>query len=412
MQQNSRRDLIWNYGSILIMALGGLLFSTIILFFYDTETLGIFNRAYSYYIVLSQISVCGVHMSVLKRVSDSKYDDNESRSLLATSLAVVVIFSLAVIILGEGVVFFFPTTEQRRMSLMCIIPALLFFSVNKVLLNYINARVRMVAYAIFQGLRNILICVGIVVLAVIHIDGPKLTLAFAIGELILLIATLIYLQMQHELGGKISRNFARDLIEFGIKILPSNIVLELNTKVDILCLGWFCSDEALIGVYSFVTLFTEGFYQVYMVIRRNVNPFLSEWSRDLSKWKQEKTKWTKYCLITAIPLVGLLVGAYYAYIMILGKTEFTAGIIPLIIISISIAFNGIFIIYGNSMSQLGHPGKESIANTITVAFNFTLNIILIILFSVTGAAIATALSYCCFSIFVYRFTHKVQEGRI
>ena len=412
MQQNSKRDLVWNYGSILIMALGGLLFSTIILFFYDNETLGVFNRAYAYYIVLSQISVCGIHMSVLKRVSDCKYDDTESRNWLATSLALVTAISIAVILLTDGVLQFVPTTQQRRMSLICIAPALLFFSVNKVLLNYINARVRMVAYAIFQALRNILICVGIIVLAVMRIEGAKLTLAFVIGELILFIALFIYLIAQKEIGGKISKGLASDLINFGLKILPSNIVLELNTKVDVLCLGWFCSDEALIGIYSFVTLFTEGFYQVYMVVRRNINPFLSEWSKDLPRWKKEYGKWTKLCLIAALPLSLLLVAAYYVLILILGKTEFTAGLVPLIIISISIAFNGVFIIYGNVMSQLGNPSRESVANTITVAVNFTLNIILIILFGVTGAAIATALSYCCFSVFIFKYIRKVQEGRI
>ena len=61
---NIGKDLIWNYISIIILALSGPVFNAIIIWFYNPEALGVFNQVYAYYIVLSQVCVWGVHMSV------------------------------------------------------------------------------------------------------------------------------------------------------------------------------------------------------------------------------------------------------------------------------------------------------------------------------------------------------------
>ena len=246
------RDLIWNYVSILIMALGGLAFSVVIAFFYNVEILGVFNRTYSYYIVLSQLSTCGLHMSVLKYVSDFRERKIEADRILIAALMV-----------GS-----FAVAETRRLALMNILPALFFFSINKVLLNYLNANVRMIPYAIFQGARNILICAAIFMLALMKVDGCVLTFSFVLGEFFLFLFLAVYILLTQHV--KLHRPKIDDFSKvfcFGIKILPSNVVLELNTKVDVICLGWILNDEAAIGVYSFVSLFSEGFYQIYMVLQ-------------------------------------------------------------------------------------------------------------------------------------------------
>jgi O-antigen/teichoic acid export membrane protein len=289
---------------------------------------------------------------------------------------------------------------------MCIVPALMFFSLNKVFLNYINARSEMIAYAVFQALRNIFICVGIIILAVLKVAGVALTSVFFWEEGVLFLLMLIYLLKKKELCGKTSLKNGKKLVSFGIRIMPSNVVLEITTKVDLICLGWFISNEAIVGVYSFVSLISEGFYQVYMVMRRMINPKLTLWVQKKDIWEKKYKFIKKICLIVAVPLVLLIWLAFYLMIIILNKPIYGQGIIPLIIVASSIASNGLFIIYGNSMSLLGYPGRESIINIITVACNFILNIIFIARWGIIGAAVATAISYCCFSVFIYMFLKK------
>lgn len=401
------RDLIWNYVSILIMALGGLAFSVVIAFFYNVEILGVFNRTYSYYIVLSQLSTCGLHMSVLKYVSDFRERKIEADRILIAALIVVCVVSVAVVGCSALLVGSFAVAETRRLALMNILPALFFFSINKVLLNYLNANVRMIPYAIFQGARNILICAAIFMLALMKSDGGVLTFSFVLGEFFLFLFLAVYILLtQHVMFQMPKIDDFSKVFCFGIKILPSNVVLELNTKVDVICLGWILNDEAAIGVYSFVSLFSEGFYQIYMVLRRLINPYLFEWSSNLEKWKMNYRKIKNMCVFTAIPLCASVFLVYFLIVLMLGKKVYMNGFTPLIILISSVALNGLYIAYGNVMSQLGFPGRESLANLVTVACNFILNLVFITYFGILGAAIATGISYLCFSLFILVFIRK------
>ena len=51
----------------------------------------------------------------------------------------------------------------------------------------------------------------------------------------------------------------------------SGILTEVNTRVDILVLGYFHGDT-LVGVYSFAAILAEGFSQLPMVVRRSIDP--------------------------------------------------------------------------------------------------------------------------------------------
>lgn len=408
IKTGDKKTLIWNYLSLAVMALSGLLFNLLIQSFYDAAILGVFNLAYSYYIVLSQISTFGIHMAVLKSVSDNRNDRKKSKEILTSALIVVIIIGIIVSVFSELFLYAIPFEESRRMAIAYIIPALLFFSINKVLLNYLNACIEMVGYAIFQALRSFLICLGIVCLGFAKVAGEYLTLAFVIAEIILMVFLLSFILHKYGSLGKPSTIIAKQIVSFGARILPSNIVLELNTKVDLLCLGWLITNNALIGVYSFVSVFAEGFYQIYLVIRRIINPFLSELQTDELRSDNLYNKVKKLCLFSAVPLVLLFLLVYYVIIHFYDKNLFMQGMIPLLIIIGSIAFNGLFIIYGNVMSLLGKPLKESIANMVTVSVNFILNIVMIHFAGIIGAALATAISYCCYSVFVYSFMRKKQ----
>ena len=54
----------------------------------------------------------------------------------------------------------------------------------------------------------------------------------------------------------------------------SIVLIELNTKVDILMIGFFMGDYN-VGIYSFAALFGEGFYQLLIVLQNVLNPFIA-----------------------------------------------------------------------------------------------------------------------------------------
>ncbi|MDR1118106.1 MAG: hypothetical protein LBL01_02255, partial [Bifidobacteriaceae bacterium] len=150
-------DLAWNYASVAVLAAAGLAFNFIVAAFYDTATLGVFNLAYSVYLLLSQLAGAGVHMSVLRAASKpgaaGAVRQLTSGLQAAAAAAVAVALAAAAVLLGLRAIW----PGVRMDALMALPPALVFFALNKVALNYLNAQGRMRAYAALQALRFILI---------------------------------------------------------------------------------------------------------------------------------------------------------------------------------------------------------------------------------------------------------------
>jgi len=402
--------LVWNYGSLVILSLSGFVFNCLIMCFYDATALGVFNRVYAWYCVLSQIAVMGVHVSVTPHVAEARMDRNALGNILFSALACVAVISIIVVLALEIVLPFLIVNNQvLLLGMQMVVPGLLGFSVNKVLLNYLNGLSDMKAYAFFQSMRYVLISIVILVLALLGKESGWLPFSFCAAEIILFLAIAIYLLVNGAWKGRASWSWVRRHLQFGVMVFPANMVLELNAKVDIICLGLVLGDDYLIGIYSFATLFTEGFYQIYVVIRRNINPKLTE-AAAKGRLQQficgfnDKTR-KLYPILSIIAIVALT-GGFSLICVILRKREYLSGILVIFIISVSIVLSGKEIIYGNIFAQTKHPIYESLVNVITVLINFTFNLAMIYFWGMYGAAAATALSYLVYGFLVDWLTYQ------
>lgn len=392
--------IVWNYGSLIIMSASGFLFNCLIIFFYDASILGRFNKAYAWYCVLSQVSVWGIHMSVLQKVPEAKKNVRECKEQAASAMLGGAITSILVTFFAEGLLYFWPDHNALFYAdIKLILLGLFFFSMNKIILNYLNGLSKMKAYAVFQALRYFFIAAVILFMGLLHLEEQFLTCSFAIAEVLLLLIMLLYLKSIQMLDGRAKWEYVLEHMKFGTKILPANMVVELNTKVDIICLGFLVKNDSVIGIYSFAILFAEGFYQIYIVIRRSINPMLTEAnaSRKMEKEFTAIDKKLKKCFKWLSPFLLVAIAVfYYGVCRVIGKAEYFEGMKYLIIICAAIVGNGRNIVYGNIFSQLGLPIIESGINVITVLSNFTMNICFILLCGTMGAATATAVSHCIY----------------
>ncbi|MCI9250375.1 MAG: oligosaccharide flippase family protein [Lachnospiraceae bacterium] len=395
------KALFWNYLSLAVMAAVGLLMNLSVASFYDSSELGIFNETYAWYMILSQISVCGIHMSVLKFVPENTQND-EKANILKTSLYITTLLSIAFILFLEGFLLFMKDLPWRE-SLQIAAVGLSFFSVNKVFLNYLNAIYKMTAYGVFQSVRYLMLIIVLLFLILSGVDGRYLAASFPITEAILLSLLWIYIRRQIGNAGRIEKSRIKELITFGVKILPSNMVVEMNTKVDVVCLGLLTGDIAKIGVYSFAVLFTDGFYTLYATIRRFINPRISEKNMigELEEQMRHiKNVFSRYLTFGSFAVYSMILGVYFLIYMLMGKEEYQTGLLFIMIIGLSIAVNGKEIILGDILAQTGHPFEESKLNIVTIASNIILNIIGILIFGTIGAAAATAASYVIYSMYL------------
>src|SRR5262245_61985915 len=79
-------DLLFNYASLAVLAVSGLLMNFVVVRLVGEAALGVFNQAYAVYVVCSQFAVGGVHLSTLRAVAQAKADRAEQAAAVATAL--------------------------------------------------------------------------------------------------------------------------------------------------------------------------------------------------------------------------------------------------------------------------------------------------------------------------------------
>ena len=276
LKQKFNVDVLWNLGSLAVLAIAGIVINTVIAARGGSESLGVFNQVYAVYIVLSQVSVGGFHFSALQSISQNQ-DDRELCSDIATSAAVlsvvvsglVCVFAFAV----RGVVADLLESPGVFVGLGLAIPGLLFFSLNKVLLNVLNGMRSMRAYAIFQALRFLLILISIIVMLLLGRPGEELALSLTTSELVLFVLLLGYINLRVARLRVTARTNAwyRKHLSFGGRGFFSGFLSGLNTRVDVVMLGYF-SGDAMVGVNSFAAIMAEGFAQITLVCLLYTSP--------------------------------------------------------------------------------------------------------------------------------------------
>lgn len=106
-------------------------------------------------------------------------------------------------------------------------------------------------YGIFQTLRYFFIAGFILLFAKCGFSREWLLQTFFFAELLLFLVECPFVLKGGVNGIKISKGKMMDIFKFGYQILPANLVLELNSKADVLCLSFVTGDEKLVGIYSF-----------------------------------------------------------------------------------------------------------------------------------------------------------------
>lgn len=405
MDNKFKKDVSWNMISFIIIGISGILLNILIGRYYGAQFLGTFNLIFAMYILLSQIAVFGIHLSVLKYISHN--DDEEELSIIISSALYLTSFTAIVVtivslFLSDFIGFIF-SSKLVASSWIYIAIGLFFFAMNKVLLNIFNAKREMKFYALTQALRYILALAIMILFIIYNIDGVKLGLLISISEIILFLILLGKLSKVTYLSSiKASTLWFKKHYKFGHKSLVGGVMTEINTRVDIIVLGVFVS-ESMVGVYTIALMIFEGFVQLAMVLRNNYNPIISKLFNE-KKFNElssmiNKGKNKFYIVMFVLIMISFMIYPYFVKIF-LGE-DFLASVDIYYILMIGVILSSGYLPFEMLLSQCGFPKQQSIFKSFVVFGNFVLNFILISLYGLIGAAIATALVYVI-SIFLLK----------
>lgn len=398
MSRAVKIDLAFSYASLAVLAASGLLINLVVARLVGEAALGVFNQAYAVYVVSSQFAVGGVHLSALRAAAQTTADRAEQTSAVASAILLSAVFG----VLSGAIVFatrqlwagLLGSPEVGR-SLAFIAPALLLFSLNKTLLGTLNGLQHMRVLALLQSLRFIVLITALILLAWFGRSASGLCAAFPIAEsVVLAVAAPTLLRYVPVRMTHVRKVWLRRHLAFGARGLLSGVFLEINTRIDVLVIGYYWSDTD-VGRYSLAAVFAEGLYQSLVVVRNQVNPVLAKLSLSpdsapIVRLVQHAWRYlypgTAIVYLAGFGALHLLLIHYFhmpnaseisvSYLLVGAGTLLASGFIP---------FDGILL-------HSGRPGHYALLALLVALTNGVLKVALVPTFSIQGAALATGVA--------------------
>ncbi len=391
---------VFSYG---LTAVIGLTLNILIVHLYNESIFGIFSISYTIYIILSQVSVFGIPSSVLYYSSKNTNKKLILKKIFSSGLILVSILSFSIItlvFLGFNFFSIFYDGVLGLKSLKYIVPGLLFFSVNKVVSQFLNGLSNFKFYSYLIISRSVLL-LGSFLIFVIFINRPiALSAIFSISELILMIILLT--------------KFRTFLIfdfswlklhwNFGKSAFLGSFLMDLYLKIDLVILSVFVSNY-YVGIYSFCGFFLEGIKQLGTIYRVFINPYITRVF--IVKNILFKRKFLKFHIIKSYTYLGfsgivLLIIFPFLYFLTGGEEFKMTYIILTILIFGFIAQSGI----EPFMQVFNQAGLPLIQSKFLLYISLTciiFNLLLVPSFGVYGAAFGTFFTFLFQILFFYYF---------
>jgi len=411
-------DILWNGLSLVIMGISGIVLNILILIKYNVEILGAFNQVYAIYILISQLAVWGLYSSVLKHTS--QHSDNESvcNQILTSSLILGVGITSIVTFLYYLIIPIFGYLLESinvELGLTFALLGLWCFSINKILLSFINGKRLMKAFSLFNSFRYLMLPLSLIVLILLNLPGYAVPLIFSLTEFILLIILLIFV-LHFFSFASISecKKWFKIHLPFGVKSLLGGSIVEINSRVDILMLGFFLSDK-VVGIYSFAAMLAEGFDQIPSIFRVNYNPLLTKLAiqrrlADLSLMiKIFIRKWLPFSLAFSFLII---LGFPFVVRMFFSEMDLFKSWIVFAILIIGISLRSGYSVFWELPAQSGHPGYQTILISLVAVSNVVLNYFFILQWGIYGAAIATSFSFILGIFYLKLVINKILNIKI
>lgn len=408
------RDVIWNLVSVCLLGICGFSLNIILGRYYGAETFGVFSQVLAVYYVFSQLAVGGFVFSTLHLVAAHSMDRETVRKIITSSLILTAGLALLVCITAgflSGFIGQLFDSENVRKGLLCTIPGLWCFAINKVLLFALNGLRHMRFYAAGNSLRYILILVSLIIMTVLKVESSLLPLCLSAGEFILLPVLALYVLRLYPPSFTALKSWFYRHLHFGGQAFFSGLLMDINLKVDVVLLGYYFPDK-VVGIYNFAAMLAiEGLYQFVVAIQMNMNPILTRLRlenrmEDLQKYVKKAT----FILCPSLALIACIINVLYPSLTLLltGNPDFIPGRIYFGVLMAGIVMGSSYLPFLFVLNQWGYPGLFTLFLLAIVATNFILNALLIPVYGALGSAIGTAFSYAATVVYLKLFLRAVK----
>ena len=382
---------------------------------YGSEGMGVFSLSQTILMIMVMFSVFGTDTASLKYSAEyfSKNNYNKLNSFYFSILKFVLILSI-----GFSIIIFFTKEEiSVFFNEQLLSQSLFFISLSILPMSFININsesLRAVReYNLYTSIRYVLIPLFTILFIYILYNSNNIDFLIPIKAYVLSVYLISFISFIFwfkkikffKYISNINSNL-NELFKFSFPVLISNSMLLLIQWVDIIILGYFETSN-IVGIYSVImkiSLFSS-------IILFSINSIVaSEFSRLYSLRKMDDLKLiirksSKVIFFITIPILIFIV-CFSKFILGYFGTEFVAANKTLYILIIGQFIN---IVCGSVGYILIMTEKQNIFKNIMIfstCINIIMNIILIPIYSINGAAIASSISLILWNILSFSYIYK------
>ena len=391
-----RRDIIWNLVPVALLGVVGLGMNFLIGGWWGASALGVFNQVTVAYFVFSVIAAAGIQYSVLRMIAERPDDREHVASAAVGALVPTFVLGVAmglVFVLVSGPIGHWLDSSKVASGMLWAGPGLVCFALNKVLLGIVNGLRRMRAFATYTSLRYLFVAAGLVLARVLAVRDAQLPGIWSFAEALLLVVLVIELVATASLrAAKRWPAAARAHLRYGSRGVLATLAYEINSKLDVWLLGIAMTDRD-VGIYSLAAALWEGVMQLAVVVQNNINPMLARElaerrTHDLEAFARRVRRWFVPGFIGACVLGAALYPLAVPWLI--GDRTFLGGALSFAILVAGAALCSPYLPFQQILLMAAMPGVQTVFIVVVLAVNCAINVLLVPVLGIAGAAIASA----------------------
>ena len=408
-------DVGWVFIAQVIVLLTGFLLSIILGRFLGAAPFGLFTMAVTIYAIASLVGAIGIPTAIVKYVAEYKENKEKLNNFVsccvANSLIFGVVTGLILFILSNTLANFFEMPELTDLIKITsfLIP---FLVVNNTLLGLLNGLREMKAYSFRTVIRSVLLLFFAILLIYLGFGVKGAVLAVVLAEAGTLFFLLFITRHIFCFAIRDYVETTKEVMKFGSQLFLAQAVWMANTNADKLMVGYFLLEKD-VGIYAIALAFANGLLIIPGAIGTITYPAITEYN---SKGPYEAietliNKCIKYCLVL-LSIFGITIIFFSKDIIsLLLKPEFLPATSPIAILILGMIFFGSLGSVGYAFTAVGRPDIALKITTVDMAVGVSLNLLLIPIYGISGAAIATTSSLLTGVIlFVIMLKKKMNIG--
>jgi len=359
------------------------------------DDLGLYRIVNTIFGTIMLFVTIGIPAAIIKYVAEFRGNDEKLEQIVSAGLITSILLGLisfVSIYLSAGLFANFFHMPELSGLLKILAFAFPFSIVTNMLLGLLNGLREMTKNAWISIIQSASMLVLTFLLVFNYgVNGAVVGIVFSY---ILSTLLLIFVQKISNLTFSNFFDNSIQLINFGSKTVLSNAINLINYQADILMIGYFMT-KTDVGVYSIAVMFAKLIWILPDSIQRITFPLISEYH---AKKMNESIhilvdKCMKYSCLFLVFCTTFFIFFGNKVISLVFGAEFEHSYFPLIILLIGTVLYGVTKSVGSIFASVGKVTLVYKIPLVSAISNIILNYVLIPVYGINGAAVATTISF-------------------